>query len=281
MLDTLDKLSTALTDLAKIVFEQTYKASNRNSQRVARLAYSLAMDLFDAKKILNWFWKFYEATTYVRVIKLEPDRQNKLFWTLEGLPIDVSALLHDRLWSRLDAAVFCSATLATHGDEFGFFLRRNGLERLQKTKVVTEILPHVFDYKQNALLMLPAHLPTPRDEALKKEFPQAVAAELLRFIPYFRGRTLGLFTARSRMRMVYEQIGSTLHQKGYPILCQGEGALAKLREEFEKREEVSLFGVRSLWEGVDARTLTLFCFYEQNAFSISRRPLGICQNECG
>lgn len=274
LLDTLDKLSTALTDLAKIVFEQTYKASNRNSQRVARLAYSLAMDLFDAKKILNWFWKFYEATTYVRVIKLEPDRQNKLFWTLEGLPIDVSALLHDRLWSRLDAAVFCSATLATHGDEFGFFLRRNGLERLQKTKVVTEILPHVFDYKQNALLMLPAHLPTPRDEALKKEFPQAVAAELLRFIPYFRGRTLGLFTARSRMRMVYEQIGSTLHQKGYPILCQGEGALAKLREEFEKREEVSLFGVRSLWEGVDVPGRSLsFVFMSKMPFPSLGDPL--------
>ncbi|KAF0243359.1 MAG: ATP-dependent DNA helicase DinG, partial [bacterium] len=264
LLEALDKLSNALTELVQAVVEQNYnnKNTNRTGERVTRLAYSLAMDLFEAKKILSWFWRFYEATTYVRVIKIEPDRQSKLFWTLEGLPIDVSVLF------------FCSATLATHGDEFGFFLRRNGLDRLQKTKVVTEVLPHVFDYKSNALLMLPAHLPTPRDEALKKEFPQAVAAELLRFIPYFRGRTLGLFTARSRMRMVYEQIGSTLGEKGYPILCQGEGALAKLREEFERCEEVSLFGVRSLWEGVDVPGRSLsFVFMSKMPFPSLGEPL--------
>src|SRR5207249_1660418 len=155
------------------------------------------------------------------------------------------------LWNRLECGIFCSATLSTHGDGFGFFLRRSGVGRLSSDRVTTEVLPHAFDYRSNALLMLPAHLPTPRDEALKKEFPEAVAFELLRFIPYFRGRTLGLFTARSRMKLVHETIADTLSDKGYPVLCQGDGSLAKLRDEFEQREEVSLFGVRSLWEGID------------------------------
>ena len=64
--------------------------------------------------------------------------------------------------------------------------------------------------------MLPFHLPTPRDEALKKEFPEAVASELLRFIPYFRGRTLGLFTARSRMRMVHDLVAEPLRATRLP-----------------------------------------------------------------
>jgi hypothetical protein len=160
----------------------------------------------EAEKILRWFWTFSEATTYVRVVALKPERDGHAPWSLEGLPIDVSTLLHERLWSRLETGVFCSATLATHGDGFGFFARRSGVGRVGDERVTAEVLPHVFDYCSNALLILPAHLPTPRDEALKKEFPEAVASELLRFIPYFRGRTLGLFTARSRMRMVHEAL---------------------------------------------------------------------------
>ena len=88
-----------------------------------------------------------------------------------------------------------------------------------------------------------------------------------RFLPYFRGRTLGLFTARSRMRMVHEQIAGPLHEKGCPVLCQGDGALSKLREEFEKRDEVSLFGVRSLWEGIDVPGKSLsFVFMSKMPF---------------
>ena len=106
--------------------------------------------------------------------------------------------------ARLEAGVFCSATLATHGMALASSCAARDLGGLRGPGLV-ETLPHIFDYKKSALLMLPAHLPTPRDEALKKEFPEAVAAEFQRFLPYFHGRTLGLFTARSRMRMVHEQ----------------------------------------------------------------------------
>jgi Rad3-related DNA helicase len=70
-----------------------------------------------------------------------------------------------------------------------------GLSRLPVGKLVTEALPHVFDYHSHALFLMPNHLPTPRDMALRKAYPEAVATELLRFIPFFGGRTLGLFTA--------------------------------------------------------------------------------------
>ncbi|HYO91723.1 MAG TPA: RecQ family ATP-dependent DNA helicase, partial [Pyrinomonadaceae bacterium] len=140
-------------------------------------------------------------------------------------------------------------------------------------------LPHVFDDKSNALLVLPAHLPTPRDEALKELFPKAVADELLRFIPYFRGRTLGLFTARSRMLAVHEQVEATLREKGYPVLRPGEGALGRLRREFEEREEASLFGVRSLWEGIDVPGPSLsFVFMSKMPFPSLGDPLEAARN---
>jgi len=69
------------------------------------------------------------------------------------------------------------------------------------------------------------------------------------------------------MRMVHEQIAGPLHEKGYPVLCQGDGALSKLREEFEQRDEVSLFGVRSLWEGIDVPGKSLsFVFMSKMPF---------------
>ncbi len=277
LLEALARLRPALDEVAKKVAAKAAEggAGARRASRTARLARNLAHDLFEAENILRWFWTFAEATTYVRVVALEPEREGRAPWSLEGLPIDVSALLHESLWSRLEAGVFCSATLSTHGDGFGFFLRRSGLARVGEERIAAEVLPHVFDYHSNALLMLPSHLPMPRDQALKKEFPEAVASELLRFIPYFRGRTLGLFTARSRMRMVHETIAEPLRDKGYPVLCQGDGALAKLRAEFEEREEVSLFGVRSLWEGIDipGRSLS-FVFMSKMPFPSLGDPLG-------
>ena len=83
----------------------------------------------------------------MRVIEIEAEVDRHAPWKIEGVPIDVSALLHERLWTRLEAGVFCSATLATHGDSFGFFLRRSGLGRLEGSRVMVETLPHIFDYK--------------------------------------------------------------------------------------------------------------------------------------
>lgn len=260
LMEALFRLRPALDTAARLAFAASARADGgatgasglRRAERIARLARSLIHDLHETEKTLAWFWSFAEATAYVRVVGIEPERKDgSTSWKIEGAPIDVSALLHERLWSRLESGAFCSATLATYGDGFGFFLRRTGVGRLGEAQLIKEILPHVFDYRSNVLLMLPAHLPTPRDEALKHEFPEAVAQELLRFIPYFHGRTLGLFTARSRMRHVSDRVGIELAEKGYPVLCQDEGARAELLEQFARREEASLLGTRSFWEGID------------------------------
>jgi ATP-dependent DNA helicase RecQ len=287
LLDALSRLRPELDAVAKRTLtahdsavDGRSDAATRRSKRAIRLARSIIYELSEVEKTLNWFWTFAEATAYVRVVSLEPARpENVGQWTIEGSPIDVSALLHERLWFRLEAGVFCSATLATHGDGFGFFLRRVGVGRLEPARLITEILPHVFDYKSNALLVLPSHLPTPRDEALKELFPKAIADEMLRFIPYFHGRTLGLFTAKSRMLAVHEQIEAPLREKGYPVLRQGDGALASLRQEFEENPATSLFGVRSLWEGIDIPGPSLsFVFMSKMPFPSLGAPLEAARN---
>jgi ATP-dependent DNA helicase RecQ len=274
------KLRDAVQELERTLNPGIEKGSDRRIKRALRLARSLCHELTEVESTLRWFWTFAESTAYVRVIALEPQRgDDDAVWRIQGAPIDVSALLHERLWSRLEAGIFCSATLATHGDNFGFFLRRTGVGRLENSRVIPEILPHVFDYKSNSLLVLPSHLPTPRDEALKELFPMAVANEMLRFIPFFHGRTLGLFTATSRMRFVHGLIEGPLREKGYPVLRQGEGALSILRQQFQERPETCLFGVRSLWEGVDVPGPSLsFVFMSKMPFPSLGDPLEAARN---
>src|SRR5207248_1456285 len=94
-------------------------------------------------------------------------------------------------------------------------------------------------------------LPAPRDSELKRNFPEAVADLLRRFIPFFKGRTLGLFTANSRRDQVFQRIADPLAEQGFPVYCQGGRSLQRLLDEFKEKVESSLLGSRSLWEGVD------------------------------
>ena len=104
----------------------------------------------------------------------------------------------------------------------------------------------------------------------RRSFRRQWRRSSLRFIPYFHGRTLALFTARSRMRMVHEQIAEPLREKGYPVLCQGDGALAKLQRRVrgarggEPVRHALIVG-RHRCSG----SIALVCLHEQDA--VSRR----------
>ncbi len=241
----------------------------KRRRRIIRLARSLQRDLRGIAESYHWFWQFEQSSNYVYVIELEkrderdeaPGRSGqqarRASVVMSAVPINVGPFLWEHLWSRLDAAICTSATLTVYSQGFDFFLRRVGLERERiereapNRQLVTRELPHAFDYHANALLMLPNNLPAPRDSELKRNFQAAVADLLRRFIPTFKGRTLGLFTANSRRDFVYEQIVDELAEQGYPLLSQGQGSLRGLIDDFRSNRESSLLGTRSLWEGVD------------------------------
>lgn len=251
LVELLGGLQEALGDLAVPIARQGQSSESLTARWVARaerMRLAIGDELRELAQNARWFWGFFEDNTTVRVVKFDPGGPEEATWSLSGMPVAVGALLHTHLWSRLDAAVVTSATLTSWGEGFDFFLNRVGLSRLPVAKLITGVLPHVFDYRSRALFLMPNHLPTPRDIALRKAYPEAVATELRRFIPFFGGRTLVLFTARSRMEQVHESVVGELEQAGFPILVQDE---ADALDRFKAEERVSLLGVRSLWEGVD------------------------------
>ncbi|SCL63237.1 ATP-dependent DNA helicase DinG [Micromonospora citrea] len=101
-----------------------------------------------------------------------------------------------------------------------------------------------FDYARQGILYVAAHLPRPSVSGL----PDAAGEELLALVTALGGRTLGLFSSRRAAQQAAELLRA---RTDLPVLLQGEEALPLLVRRFREERESCLFGVMSLWQGVD------------------------------
>jgi ATP-dependent DNA helicase DinG len=158
---------------------------------------------------------------------------------LRAAPIDVSEELVERLYRRVDTAIFTSATLAAQG-RFDFFRRRIGLAPELDVDEARHAGP--FDYARQAALVVPRGLPEPSDPAFG-----AAAAEAIRGLAAVTsGRAFVLCTSVRAMRYLRE----ACRDLPYRLLLQGERPKHRLVEAFREVPSV-LFATQSFWEGVD------------------------------
>jgi ATP-dependent DNA helicase DinG len=101
-----------------------------------------------------------------------------------------------------------------------------------------------FDYARQGILYVAAHLPRPAASGL----PDPAAEELLRLVGALGGRTLGLFSSRRAATQAAEVVRA---RTDLTVLLQGEEALPLLVRRFREDRASCLFGVMSLWQGVD------------------------------
>ncbi|MFG1775069.1 ATP-dependent DNA helicase [Micromonospora sp. NPDC049048] len=101
-----------------------------------------------------------------------------------------------------------------------------------------------FDYPRQGILYVAAHLPRPSVSGL----PDAAGEELLALVGALGGRTLGLFSSRRAAQQAAELLRA---RTDLPVLLQGEEALPLLVRRFREEKSSCLFGVMSLWQGVD------------------------------
>ncbi len=101
-----------------------------------------------------------------------------------------------------------------------------------------------FDYQRQGVLYVAAHLPRPTRSGLSDE----AAEELIRLVSALGGRTLGLFSSRRAAEAAADVVRA---RTDLTVLLQGEESLPLLVRRFRDETASCLFGVMSLWQGVD------------------------------
>ena len=180
---------------------------------------------------------------------------------LQATPIDVSSILEEKLFDKLDTVILTSATLAV-GETFEFAERRLGIRHTRSL-----VVPSHFEYAKQALLYVPQHLPDPRSPA----FPRSAAEEITRILRHSRGRAFVLFTSYQQMRMVYDRVSLEID---YPTLLQGTGPRNALLDEFRATPHCVLFATSSFWQGVDVQGDQLSCvIIDKLPFAVPSDPV--------
>jgi ATP-dependent DNA helicase DinG len=176
-------------------------------------------------------------------------------------PIDVSALLRERLFEPFETIILTSATLAV-GGRFDFLKQRLGVNLASE-----RVLESEFDFATQALLYIPATLPDVRDPV----FPERAAQEIIRLLEISRGRAFCLFTSYNQMNDLYERVRTRVR---FPLMIQGSAPRTALLEKFRNTEGAVLFATSSFWQGVDVRGEQLSCvIVDRLPFAVPSDPI--------
>jgi len=169
--------------------------------------------------------------------------------------LDVGGVLLERLYPEVMSMIFTSATLAA-GTSFEYFARGCGLDRVEGDLWKTVQLDSSYDFENNMTVYLPTDIPEPNAHG----YHDALERLILEVHTALGGSVLTLFTNRRDMEALFERLKGPLGQAGIDLRCQMRGFSAKrLRDEFLENESLSLFALRSFWEGFDAPGDTLRC----------------------
>ena len=182
---------------------------------------------------------------------------------LRASPIDVSALLQEKLFEKIETVVMTSATLSTNG-KFDFIKDRLGLDN---GKTDTLLAPSSFDYQKQAIIYLPKAMPEPSSP----EFSQMAAGEIIKLLKITNGHAFVLCTSNYSMNALYELVSMRVN---FPCFVQGSMSKNGLLEQFRKTQGAVLFATSSFWQGVDVRGDQLSCvIIDKLPFAVPSDPI--------
>ncbi len=200
---------------------------------------------------------------------LESEEKTYVYWYerrgrgvfLAATPIDVSQILRERLFEQFDTVVLTSATLAV-GGRFDYLKQRLGV--LPSAEVV---LPHEFNFTEQALLYIPKALPDVRNPA----FASSAADEIVKLLEISEGRAFCLFTSYAQMKDIFERVSSLVK---FPLLLQGTAPRSTLLDRFRSTPNAVLFATATFWQGVDVPGAQLSCvIIDKLPFAVPSDPI--------
>lgn len=195
------------------------------------------------------FWM--EASSHFRSKSLQ----------LFAVPADVSPQLKEYFFDAKKSIVLTSATLSVD-KSFQYMIEQLGLqEAMDQGQLHTAMLPSPFQYRKQALVVIPRDFPMLKGSNADANFILKLVSSLADAAIATQGKMLVLFTSYRMMKQVYDPLKEILSAHHISVLGQGidSGNRSKLTRRFQDQSASVLLGTSSFWEGVDIPGDALTC----------------------
>ena len=202
---------------------------------------------------LGEFLKWREWEEDIHFLDIEKHAGNR-YVTFNIAPLEVSGVLADALFKKLDSVVCTSATLDLH-DDFSYWSRGVGLP-IEGRPFLHQVYDSPFDYKNRLMLLTPFDTPTFSKDK-EEEYADFTCETVYDAVSSSGGGALVLFTSFKLMEYVHERLKTRFTALGISTLKQGDADRYALLEQFKEDTDSVLFATDSFWEGVDAPGNTL------------------------
>ena len=245
LVEVTDKLIKAAQDL--VGYLEGIDEAAVAQREVASLAYDLR-SVRNAAELI--FATAPESHAYQATVYRKKDRYND---RVQALLLDVGEKMNETFYARTHSVVYASATLSV-GGTFKSFEQAVGINQGEFSQASELLLDSSFDFDNNMIVYVVKDMPEPG----KATYPQALHRLLTSTHLAQRGSMLTLFTNRREMENAFAEVNPQLKAEGLRLVCQRYGVSVKgLRDDFLADEHLSLFALKSFWEGFDAPGATL------------------------
>ncbi|MCM3747507.1 ATP-dependent DNA helicase DinG [Paenibacillus pasadenensis] len=179
---------------------------------------------------------------------------------LHTVPADVSGQLKEYFFDSKKSVVITSATLTVQ-KTFQYAAEQLGLNVEDTRKARTVQLPSPFQYRSQALVMIPRDFPKVKGAVADPAYIERLVESLSAAANETGGRMLVLFTSYRMLKEVYDPLKEALLGTGIQVLGQGidSSNRSKLTRLFRQQPASVLLGTSSFWEGVDIPGDALVC----------------------
>ena len=245
MTQAAEKLVTTCQEL--VGYLEDLEGAAEIQREIASVTMELKEQMNAADIILD---KAPETYAYAATVSRKKDRVAE---KLEALLINVGEAMNETLFERTHSTVFASATLAVD-DKFDAFESALGLNASEHSTCQTCKLDSSYDFDANMTVYVASDMPEPNEAA----YLSALQRLLVAVHRAQNGSMLTLFTNRREMERCFDEVQPQLKEDDLRVVCQKWGVSVKgLRDDFLADEHLSLFALKSFWEGFDAPGATL------------------------
>ena len=260
--------STALEQATKSLQEAIDALTPESPQLASQLADATRSlkDLLEAMRLIV----LEPRDSYVYSAELYRAKKRMGYERMTAEKLDVGADLASTWYPEALSVTYASATIAV-GENFDHFQHAVGLDLVPKEQQKALRVDSSFDFNHHMSVIVARDMPEPND----RSYLGALEELLFEVHTAMDGSVLTLFTNRREMEQVYKSLQPRLLGAGLDLACQERrSSPRRLRERFMAEEHLSLFALKSFWEGFDAAGSTLRCVViPKLPFASPRDPL--------